>query len=373
MEDQPMVDTRPYTARQSAAGPRRQHRRQPERPETELLRDPAHHEDSTIDRPAAVHLLKAIQAAIRARNYSHRTEESYLGWIRRFIRFHGRRHPARLGENHVRDFLNDLALHRRVSASTQSQALSALLFLYGEVLGRDVSWIHGITRPKKPKRLPIVLSHDETTRVLNQLHGTRRLMAALLYGSGLRLNECLGLRVKDIDLEREQILVRAGKGDRDRITFLPHSLKPVIEEHLKQLRPLYERDAAGQVSATLPGALGRKMPSAGAEWAWAYVFPSRSRITDKTTGKRYRHHVHESVLQRAVKEAVRKSGITKRATCHTFRHSFATHLLEAGCNIRMIQKLLGHKDLRTTMQYTHVASGSKMGVKSPIDLLKGFK
>jgi integron integrase len=309
---------------------------------------------------------------VRARNYSHRTEEAYVCWIRRFIRFHGRRHPAKLGESHVREFLNDLAVEREVSASTQNQALSAVLFLYKDVLGRDVSWIRGIVRPKKPKRLPTVLSRDEARAVLQELRGTRRLMAGLLYGSGLRLTECLELRVKDIDLERDHILVRGGKGDKDRVTLLPQSLKPPLERHMRRLRALHKQDVADRVPVAMPVALARKLPSAGLEWSWAYVFPSKSRTADEVSGKVCRQHVHESVLQRAVKEAARRSGVAKRVTCHTFRHSFATHLLESGCNIRMIQKLLGHKDLRTTMVYTHVASGNKLGVQSPIDLLSGL-
>jgi integron integrase len=367
-----MVDARLHDLkrRESALRPLRC-----ERPQTRpalLLHDPPPSADDTLDRPAAEHLLKAITAAMRARKYSHRTQEAYIGWIRRFIRFHGRRHPAKLGEAHVREFLNDLAVRREVSASTLNQALSALLFLYRDVLGRDVRWIHGIVRPKKPKRLPIVLSREEARVVLRELRGTRLLMASLLYGSGLRLTECIQLRVKDIDLERNQIYVRGGKGDNDRVTIIPRSFRPILERHIEHLRPLHRQDAADRVPVTLPGALHRKMPRAGLEWAWAYVFPSRSRTTDQETGRVHRHHVHESVLQRAVREAVLRSGIPKRATCHTFRHSFATHLLESGCNVRVIQKLLGHKDLRTTMVYTHVASGSKLGVQSPIDLLEGL-
>lgn len=367
-----MVDVQLYEAKRRRHRPRTELHERPQARRALLLRDPPRRDDDTLDRPAAEHLLKAIANAVRARNYSHRTEEAYVSWIRRFIRFHKGRHPARLGEAHVREFLNDLAVRREVSASTQNQALSALLFLYGDVLGRDVSWIHGIVRPKKPKHLPTVLSRDEARAVLRELRGTRHLMASLLYGSGLRLNECIQLRVKDIDLERDQILVRRGKGDKDRATLLPESLKPEIEMHMNRLRALHKRDVADRVPVTLPGALGRKMPGAGLEWAWAYVFPSKSRMTDERTGRVYRHHVHESVLQRAVKEAARRSGVAKRATCHTFRHSFATHLLELGCNIRMIQKLLGHRDLRTTMKYTHVVSGNKLGVRSPLDLLRGL-
>lgn len=366
-----MVDARSYEARRSVAGAATWPPRPPHARPALLLHDPAH--GRTIDRPAAEHLLKAIEDAVRARNYSDRTREAYVGWIRRFIRFHGRRHPAKLGEVQVRDFLNDLVVRRQVSASTQNQALSALLFLYGDVLGRDVASVRGIVRPKKPKQLPTVLSHEEATAVLQELRGTPFLMASLLYGAGLRLSECIELRVKDIDLGREQILVRAGKGQKDRVTLLPAELEPVIQKHFDRLREFHRQDVANGIPATLPGALRRKLPRAGLEWAWAYVFPSNSLVTDPETGQSQRHHIHGSVLQRAVKKAVKDSGIAKRATCHTLRHSFATHLLEHGCNIRMIQKLLGHRDLRTTMKYTHVVSGSKLGVRSPFDLLSGLR
>jgi integron integrase len=328
-----------------------------------------HPAPAPIDRPAAIQLLHAVRCAVRTRGYSHRTEEAYLGWIRRFIIYHGRRHPARMGELEVREFLNDLAVRRGVSSSTQNQALSALLFLYKEVLGHNVAWIHGIVRAKKPRRLPVVLSRDEVQRVMSELRGRDWLMAALLYGSGLRLQECLELRIKDVDFEREQILVRAGKGEKDRVTLLPKSVVEPLGTHIGSVRKLHALDSRGDVTTTLPSSLERKLPSAAAEWKWAYVFPSMSVCQDPRTGARKRHHVHESVIQRAVKEAVRRSGITKRATCHTLRHSFATHLLETGYNIRTIQKLLGHRDIRTTMIYTHVVSGSELGVRSPADTL----
>jgi integron integrase len=336
-----------------------------------ILRDAPPREHDKLNRPAAEHLLESVRSAVRRRNYSHRTEEAYLAWIRRFIVYHGKRHPANMGELEVREFLNHLAVERDVSASTQNQAMSALLFLYKEVLNRNVGWIHGIARPRKPKRLPIVLSREEARAVLRELRGMHLLMASLLYGSGLRLSECIGLRVKDIDFERNQIVVRGGKGEKDRVTLLPQSIRTALETHLRRVRALHKEDVADGVRTTLPTALERKLPSAGLDWAWTYVFPSRSRSEDPETGAYRRSHVHESVLQRAITEAVRRSGIQKRATCHTFRHSFATHLLESGYNIRTIQKLLGHRDIRTTMIYTHVLSGTKLGVQSPVDMLLG--
>jgi integron integrase len=334
-----------------------------------LLGEHTRRNEQPLDRPAVERLLEAVGAAVRTRNYSHRTKEAYLGWIRRYIVFHKMRHPAALGESHVREFLNDLAVRRDVSASTQNQALSALLFLYKDVLNRNVAWVRGIVRPRKPKRLPVVLSRNEARAVLRELRGSHLLMASLLYGSGLRLTECIQLRVKDVDFQRNQIVVRGGKGEKDRVTLLPQSIKPALERHLRRVRALHRRDVADGVRTTLPEGLRRKMPSAGLEWAWAYVFPSGSHCKDPEAGRACRHHVHESVLQRAVKEAARRAGITKRATCHAFRHSFATHLLESGYNIRTIQRLLGHRDIRTTMVYTHVVSGNKLGVQSPVDLL----
>ena len=322
-----------------------------------------------VDRPAGLKLLAAVQQAIKTRHYSHRTEESYLGWMRRFIVFHGKRHPGRMGELEVRGFLNHLAVDREVSASTQSQALSALLFLYRDVLGRDVAWIDGMVRAKAPRRLPVVLSRREVRLLLDLMDGRNRLMASILYGAGLRLNECISLRVKDLDFEREQILVRSGKGQKDRVTMLPSVLRSALEAQLADVRELHDADVADGVRVTLPEAYERKSPGAGLDWAWYYLFPSGSRTTHPVSGDIRRHHAHESVLQRAVKEAVRRSRIPKRATCHTLRHSFATHLLESGHDIRTIQKLLGHRDIRTTMIYTHVAKKGALGVLSPVDSL----
>lgn len=322
-----------------------------------------------VDRPAGLKLLAAVRDAIRIRHYSHRTEEAYLGWIRRFIMHNRKRHPARMGEREVRDFLNHLAVEREVSASTQGQALSALLFLYRDVLGREVGWIDGMVRAKTPRRLPVVLSRKEVRAVLERMSGQQWLMASLLYGAGLRLTECIELRVKDVDFEREQIFVRSGKGQKDRVTMLPESVKSALKRHLFGVRQIHQEDQAEGIRVTLPDAFERKSPGAGLEWGWAYVFPSGNLCEHEDTGETRRHHVHESVLQRAVKEAVRQTGLAKRATCHALRHSFATHLLEAGYDIRTIQKLMGHRDVRTTMIYTHVASRGSLGVMSPIDAL----
>jgi len=321
--------------------------------------------------PSVENLVTSVRNAIRVRHYSHRTEESYVGWIRRYVVFHGGRHPMRMGESEIRDFLNDLAVRRRVSSSTQNQALSALLFLYKEVLHRNVGWVDSVVRAKRPKHLPVVLTPEEVRAILSEMTGVYRLMASVLYGAGIRLSECLELRVKDLDFEEEAIVVRGGKGEKDRVTLLPKSLEEPLKQHLARVRKLHERDRAGDppVEATLPGALARKYVGAGLEWGWQYLFPMPNTFVDPETGRLLRHHAHESGIQRAVKEAVRKSGIVKQATCHTFRHSFATHLLEAGYNIRTVQKLLGHQDIRTTMIYTHVAGSKKLGVRSPIDTL----
>ena len=313
-------------------------------------------------------LLERVRSAVRTRHYSPRTEEAYVGWVRRFVRFHGRRHPAELGVGEVRRFLSALAVGQGVSASTQSQALSAILFLYREVLGRPLSRIDGVVRAKRPKRLPVVLSRSEVARVLKQIDGTPQLVAALLYGSGLRLLEAVSLRVKDVDFRDARLLVRGGKGDRDRVTVLPTGLATPLQQHLRRVRRLHARDIArGAGRVALPGALGRKYPGAGREWGWQWVFPATKLYTDARTGERRRHHLHESAVQRAVREGVLRAGITQRASCHTFRHSFATHLLEAGYDIRTVQELLGHRDVRPTMIYTHVLNRGARAVVSPLD------
>jgi integron integrase len=316
-------------------------------------------------------LLDEVHEACRRRYLSRRTEEAYTHWIKRFVYFSGRRHPRELGEAQVTAFLNDLAAARNVAAATQNQALSALLFLYKEVLGVDLPWLQGLQRASHPPRLPTVLTRAEVERTLRAMTGTRWLMASLLYGAGLRVIECLRLRVKDVDLSYRQILVRDGKGAKDRVTMLPERLIEPLRGHLERVRMLHARDLAdGFGEAHLPFALARKYPRAGKEWAWQYVFPSAHRSADPEDGVVRRHHLDESVPQRAVKAALRDAGIAKHASCHTLRHSFATHLLEAGHDIRTVQELLGHADVSTTMIYTHVLNRGGRGVKSPLDRLE---
>jgi len=313
-------------------------------------------------------LLDQVSIAIKARHYSSRTEDSYRRWIKRFIIFNGKRHPLELGEKDVILFLSHLATDRKVSATTQNQALSAILFLYKEVLKRKLEWLDGIVRAKRPQRLPVVLTHGEVRRVLGRMHGTTLLMTSLLYGSGLRLSECTGLRVKDLDLERGEITVRNGKGDKDRVTLLPATLLDPLEKQLSHVRTQHEKDLRkGRGSVALPEALSRKYPGASREWPWQWVFPATRFYRDEETGEYRRHHLHGTVLQRAVKDAVRAAGISKNATCHTFRHSFATRLLENGYDIRTIQELMGHRDVSTTMIYTHVLNRGGRGVRSPLD------
>jgi len=313
-------------------------------------------------------LLDRVRIAIRTRHLSPRTEEAYVFWIRRFILFHRKRHPAEMAAPEVSEFLSSLAVQGHVAASTQNQALCALLFLYRHVLGVDLPWLEEVVRAKRPVRLPVVLSREEVAALLQYLHGVKRLAGGLLYGSGLRLLECLRLRVKDVDFGRNEIVVRAGKGDRDRRTMLPAALKDPLGRLVEAVRCQHQRDlAAGAGWVVLPHALGRKYPNAGREWGWQWVFPATRIHFDRETGQRRRHHLHESVLQRAVREAVLRAGIAKPAGCHTFRHSFATHLLEDGYDIRTVQELLGHRDVATTMIYTHVLQRGAMGVRSPMD------
>ncbi len=313
-------------------------------------------------------LLDQVRYAINARHYSFRTEKSYIGWIRRFVLFHGKRHPAEMGEVEVTAFLSALATRRKVSASTQNQALSALLFLYRTVLNRDFEWLDGIVRAKRPVRLPVVLTRMEVHTVLGQMQGTPRLMASLMYGAGLRLLECARLRIKDIDFDMGQITVRDGKGQKDRVTMLPSALKAQLAAHIGRVKRQHEKDLRrGLGSVELPGSIDRKYPRAAWEWGWQWVFPAKRFYRDTRTGRWRRHHSHESVMQRAMKEAVRAAGIAKPASCHTLRHSFATHLLESGYDIRTIQELLGHSDVNTTMIYTHVLNRGGQGVRSPLD------
>jgi integron integrase len=320
----------------------------------------AEHSDSAKDSsppPDNRHkrLAERFRDAIRARHYSRRTEKSYWYWIRYFIFFHGKRHPAQMGAAEVTAFLNWLATERNVAAATQNQALSALLFLYKHVLGEDLPWFAGLVRAQRPVRMPVVLSEAEVRRLLEQLEGAARLMVALLYGAGLRQIECLSLRVKDLDFAYRQIIVRDGKGAKDRVTMLPENLVQPLQAHLGRVRILHRRDLAESCGPVwLPHALGRKYPRAGFEWGWQFVFPSGTRSTDPESGVVRRHHVHPDTLSRIVKRAARAANIVKPVTCHALRHSFATHLLERGHDIRTVQELLGHSDVSTTMIYTHV-------------------
>jgi len=313
-------------------------------------------------------LLQSLREAIRVRHYSIRTERTYVDWVRRFILFHRKRHPAEMGAREVGEFLNHLAVRGNVSASTQNQALNAIVFLYKAVLGREVGQLEDVVRAKRPRRLPVVLSRSEVTSVLQHLAGEQWLIGSLLYGCGLRLMECLRLRVKDVDFPNNCIVVREGKGNKDRITILPQSLIPYLDRHLSVVRTVYERDAqAGFGEVYLPHALERKYPGANREWGWQYVFPSKHRSVDPRGGVERRHHYHAQTFQKAMKEAVRRAGLSKPASSHTLRHSFATHLIENGYDIRTVQELLGHKDVRTTQIYTHVLGRGGNAVVSPLD------
>jgi len=317
-------------------------------------------------------LLAELRRAIRTRHYSRRTEEAYVAWVRRFVRFSGMRHPRTLREREVTQFLSSLAVEHRVSSATQNQALSALLFLYRDVLGMPVGWLNALVRAKRAVRIPVVLTRDEVRRILFRLRdrGVPALIIGLLYGSGTRLLETLRLRVKDVDFATNEIRLRDGKGGRDRVTMLPERLKGPLLRHLAEVRVQHEGDiAAGAGWVELPGALGTKYPQAGREWAWQWVFPATRSYDDPGTGQRRRHHLHETVVQRAFREAARAAGITKAASCHTLRHSFATHLLETGYDIRTVQELLGHRSVATTMVYTHVLNRGGLGVRSPADML----
>jgi integron integrase len=318
--------------------------------------------------PGNPKLLDQVRDVIRRKHYSFRTEQTYLHWTRRFILFHGKRHPREMAEAEVTEFLTFLAREGQVAASTQNQALSALLFLYKEVLRQEIGWLDQVERVKRPARLPVVLTKEEVRKVFAHLHGTHRLMAGLLYGSGLRLMECVRLRVKDVDFGYAQVVVRDGKGARDRVTMLPVNLVQALERHLQKVKVQHDEDLeAGMGSVYLPGALQKKYPNAPKDWSWQYIFPSPRISLDPRSQQKRRHHVEESSLQQAVKKAVRASGIIKPATCHSLRHSFATHLLQNGYDIRTVQELLGHKDLSTTMVYTHVLNKPGIGVESPLD------
>jgi len=324
---------------------------------------------SQPSQPPTKPLLEQMRDAIRARHYSIRTETSYLDWAKRFILFHNKRHPETMGAPEINAFVTHLAVTGNVAASTQTQALSAILFLYRQVLQTEIDEPLNIVRARKSERLPVVLTRDETQTILRQLSGDHQLMAKLLYGSGLRLMECLRLRVKDLDFGQRQIVVREGKGMKDRVTMLPGQLSEPLQTHLLQVKQLHLADLEkGYGAVYLPFALERKYPNAHKEWGWQYVFPSDRLSPDpRSPGVIRRHHIDESALQKAVREAVRATGIVKNATCHTFRHSFATHLLESGYDIRTVQELLGHADVRTTMIYTHVLNRGGLAVRSPLD------
>ena len=313
-------------------------------------------------------LLDELRARVRRLGLAIRTEEAYAGWVRRFILANGKRHPRDMGVREVEAFLSDLATRGAVAASTQNQALAALLFLYREVLGQELPWMDDIRRARKPKRLPTVLTREEVAAVLDQMNGASWLMASLLYGAGLRLMECERLRVQDVDFTRREIIVRQGKGGKDRRTMLPAMVIDALQGQLAEARRTHDRDLASGFGAVwLPHALSRKYLNAEREWAWQYVFPAGTRSVDPRSGVERRHHLDETVLQRAVKAAVRRAGIAKPATCHTLRHSFATHLLEMGQDIRTVQDLLGHADVSTTQIYTHVLNRGGGGVLSPLD------
>jgi integron integrase len=331
---------------------------------------------ASTDESKTPRLLDRVRLATRVRHYSRRTERAYVGWTRRYVLFHQKRHPSEMGAAEVGTFLNHLATERKVSAATQNQALCALVFLYRHVLDMEIAQMDGLVRAKRPVHLPVVLTPGEAAAVLRKMTGVTSLMGALLYGSGLRLLECCRLRVKDIDFERREITIRDGKGRKDRVTVLPAHLVDPLRAHLVVVRKQHESDRRnGRGSVELPDALERKLPRAAWEWPWQWVFPATrfylSTETPRggTAGQQRRHHLHESVLQRAVREAALASGIPKRVSCHTMRHSFATSLLESGSDIRTIQELLGHTDVSTTMIYTHVLNRGGRGVRSPLDMI----
>jgi integron integrase len=323
-------------------------------------------------RPADPHLLDRVRDRIRYKHYSIRTEEAYIDWVRRYLRFHGNRHPADLGADDLEQFLTQLATFGQVAASTQNQAHSALLFLYRDVLAIDLPWLSGVVRAKASARLPVVLTRREVVRLLGGMNGTHRLLGELLYGTGMRILEGARLRVKDLDFGRGEILVRDGKGAKDRVTMLPRALYPALRCHLARVKRLHAADLrAGFGAVWLPAALARKYPSAAREWAWQYVFPAGRLGPDPRSGVVRRHHVSDQSMQRALRASLRRSGINKLATPHTLRHSFATHLLESGADIRTVQELLGHSDVGTTMIYTHVLNRGGLGAVSPLDRLVG--
>ncbi len=326
-------------------------------PPTELL---------TASRPPR--LLELMRNTLRVKHYSYRTEESYLGWVRRYILFHGKQHPRDLGAKELTVFLSHLAVQGKVSAATQNQALAAVLFLYRNVLEMELPWLEDVVRAKRPQRLPVVLSRGEVEKLLAELDGVTGLFVSLLYGSGLRLTEGLRLRVQDVDFERGEITIRSGKGNKDRVTMLPRSLASALLAQRSAARLVFEADRVAEAPGVwLPDALASKYPKADKEWPWFWLFPAAQPGRDPVSGVVRRHHLHEHAIQRAMKIAVSKAGLVKRATPHTLRHSFATHLIEGGQDIRTVQELLGHSDVSTTMIYTHVLNKGGFGVKSPLD------
>ena len=313
-------------------------------------------------------LLSTLRAQVRVRHYSLRTERAYVHWVRRFIRFHGGRHPREMGANEVGAFLSSMATHGRVAAATQNQALAALLFLYRHVLEADLPWLNEVVRAKRPRRLPTVLTEAEVASLLSSMEGETALMARLLYGAGLRISECLALRVKDLDFERGELMVRAAKGGKDRVTVLPAALVAPLQAQLRVSREWFEADrAAGVAGVELPFAYARKNPSAATSWQWHWVFPMDHLSRDPRTGIRRRHHFYDQTLSRALQRAARRARLAKPVTAHALRHSFATHLMQRGYDIRTVQELLGHKDVSTTMIYTHVLNRGGRGVVSPLD------
>ena len=313
-------------------------------------------------------LLDQVRNKLRVKHYSIRTEHTYISWIKRYIYFHGKRHPRDMGAREIEAFLTHLAVAGKVAAATQNLAKSSILFLYREVLEIQLPWLDNVTQAKAPKRLPVVLTVSEVQSVLTRLTGTHALIASLLYGGGMRLMEVVRLRVKDVDFARHEIIVREGKGFKDRVTMLPESVATTLKTHLAKVKVLHNEDIAqGNGEVYLPFALDKKYPNAGCEWGWQYVFPSKNLSVDPRSGKTRRHHVDEKGVQRAVKQAVRDAELTKLATPHTLRHSFATHLLQSGYDIRTVQELLGHSDVSTTMIYTHVLNRGGRGVVSPLD------
>lgn len=320
--------------------------------------------------PEKPRLLDLLRTRIRLKHYSLRTENTYTEWAKRYILFHNKRHPAEMGKEEVEAFLSHLAVKHNVSASTQNQAKAALLFLYREVLETELPWLDDVEQAKKPQRLPVVLTVNEVQALLSRLPGTHALMGRLMYGTGMRLMETVRLRVKDVDFERREIIVREGKGAKDRITMLPQAVAAPLRDHLAVVKRLHDEDLrAGFGEVHLPHALGKKYPNAGREWGWQYIFPSKQLSADPRTGVTRRHHADEKGIQRAIRQAVRDADLAKPATPHTLRHSFATHLLQSGYDIRTVQELLGHKDVQTTMIYTHVLNRGGKGVESPLDRL----